>query len=1058
VGRNAPRRRGTSALVSTLAVALAAGTITLFATPDGAGSAQAAPAAGTGTSEILLDDPSSTTPRSDRLLSAGTTGFLHRQAGVAGLLWTDYANDTTVTVQGPTGVYKPTTTTCYDIQARCASGMYGQAADNVALPHASYGDPVSLWKPDGSALRTVDLDPSDYVGTYGETVVAVEDNSFITTDHPEHYRLHLVDLVDGKQRDRVVDGYPADSWWSKTVTQTGDENGFLLTYSAADAAGTSSYTVGYLDFATARLTPVFTGLDASPDLVLTDDRVGWYTEAAGLHLKPRADLSAEETVPVAGEEIVGSPVPVIVGDWLLLATSDGPVTAQSLTDGTRKTLLTWSYGTPLATPDGDALVTGGTGAADWWVRRVSLAADGTPRLEKVHKVVPYENAKTGLALSRGYLRVAEDNPSKTSDTTSWRSIGTVGGALTATAATESGSVSPKCPYAGTTCSALWGNYGEGPGDVYLGTYYDGDEGGSGLENADRLVSIGGNPLEFHTAGGAIIDVSDDYAVYDSGGSAPMQYIGEFGQGQKLKRSVRAAALNGSTLWSASTTGKLTSYSLTEDKTLATVTVPGMSCVPSELQAAGRWVYWACGTDSAGVYDSKAATSRAVSGGDVLLGDGFTVRHDHAAGTLVLTEAATGATRVIASDLPEKGTATDRRYRWTVDEYTGLVAWFDLFEQTHVATTGVAPSAVTAFRSEATSFVGSGTPFQGSWLLSRPVSSWSVTFASVQSGARGMATRTVTGGASTAWVATDWSGTTVDNARFPNGEFTWTLKATGTGTASAVTVATGEGFLQGGAPVRHDFGSPDGVDGRGDLLTLNSSGGLTFQSGTGTGKFGEKISGSGWATSIKAVPFGDLNGDRCNDVLVRLSSGALRAYKPRCGAAVTPTTSYTTLASSGWTQYDVLTSPGDVSGDGRPDLIARVASTGTVYLYKGTSTGTLSARVKLYDNWKSYKKIVGAGDLNGDGIGDLLAQDTSNTLYRYNGKGNGTFAARVKVFGDWGGSYNAVVGVGDITDDGRADLVSRDTGGNLYRNNGDGRGSFGSRTRIATGWGGYRSVS
>jgi hypothetical protein len=654
--------------------------------------------------------------------------------------------------------------------------------------------------------------------------------------------------------------------------------------------------------------------------------------------------------------------------------------------------------------------------------------------------------------------VAEDNPSSASDTTSWRTIGSVGGQLTATAATESGSVSPGCPYAGTTCSAMWGNYSNGPRDVYLDTYYDGDEGGSGLSDADRLVTIGYNPLEFHTAGGAIVDVSDDYAVYNSGGSAPMQYIGEFGQGQKLKRSVRAAALNGSTLWSASTTGKLTSYSLTEDKTLATVTVPGLSCVPSELQAAGRWVYWACGDGSAGVYDTKAVVSRAVSGGDVLLGDGFTVRHDRAAGTLVLTDAATGGSRVLATDVADTGLAVDRRFKWTVDEYTGLVAWTDLYERTHIARTGVTPSAVMSFRTEASDLVDSGTPFHGSWLLSRPVTSWSVTFTSVQSGARGKATRTVTGGASTASVATDWSGTTVDNARFPNGQFTWTLKATGTGTASAVTVATGKGWLEGGAPVRHDFSSPEGPDGRGDLLTLNASGGLTFQSGTGSGTFGEKISGSGWATTVKAVPFGDLSGDRCNDVLVRLSSGALRLYKPRCGAPVTPKTSYTTLATSGWTQYDVLTSPGDVSGDGRPDLIARVASTGTVYLYKGTSTGTLSARVKLYDAWKSYKKIVGAGDLNGDGIGDLLAQDTSDTLYRYNGKGDGTFAARVKVFGGWGGSYNAVVGVGDITDDGRADLVSRDTSGNLYRNSGDGKGSFGSRTRIATGWSGYKSLS
>jgi hypothetical protein len=192
--------------------------------------------------------------------------------------------------------------------------------------------------------------------------------------------------------------------------------------------------------------------------------------------------------------------------------------------------------------------------------------------------------------------------------------------------------------------------------------------------------------------------------------------------------------------------------------------------------------------------------------------------------------------------------------------------------------------------------------------------------------------------------------------------------------------------------------------------------------------------------------------------VRYSSGALRLYKPGCGAAVKPSAPYTSLGTSGWSQYDVLTSPGDVSGDERPDLLARATSTGTLYLYKGTSTGKLSARVKLYDNWKTYKKIVGAGDLNGDGIGDLLVQDTAHTLYRYFGKGDGTFAARTRLFTNWGGSYNTVVGVGDITDDGRADLVSRDSGGTLWRNNGDGKGSFGARAQLSTGWQGYKSLS
>ncbi|MFF3941787.1 FG-GAP repeat domain-containing protein [Streptomyces phaeofaciens] len=57
----------------------------------------------------------------------------------------------------------------------------------------------------------------------------------------------------------------------------------------------------------------------------------------------------------------------------------------------------------------------------------------------------------------------------------------------------------------------------------------------------------------------------------------------------------------------------------------------------------------------------------------------------------------------------------------------------------------------------------------------------------------------------------------------------------------------------------------------------------------------------------------------------------------------------------------------------------------------------------------------------------------------------------------GGSYDAVVGVGDITADGKADLVARDTAGDLYRQNGTGKGTFGSRPKIASGWAGYQGV-
>jgi hypothetical protein len=241
------------------------------------------------------------------------------------------------------------------------------------------------------------------------------------------------------------------------------------------------------------------------------------------------------------------------------------------------------------------------------------------------------------------------------------------------------------------------------------------------------------------------------------------------------------------------------------------------------------------------------------------------------------------------------------------------------------------------------------------------------------------------------------------------------------------------------------------------MTVTPSGTVSYQPGNGTGAFGRAMSASGWPSSVTLVPFGDLNGDRRDDVLVRFASGELRDYRTMRGQAFLTGTPHISLGT-GWNQYNVLTSPGDITGDGRPDLIARRTSTGELFLYQGTSTGKLSAPVRIAGNWSGYKKIVGVGDFNGDGRGDLLAQDTSNTLWRYDGNGSGGFKARVKVAANWGSSYNVVIGAGDITGDGRADIVSRDTAGNVWRNNGNGKGSLGARTKVAMGWQGYKSVS
>ena len=73
------------------------------------------------------------------------------------------------------------------------------------------------------------------------------------------------------------------------------------------------------------------------------------------------------------------------------------------------------------------------------------------------------------------------------------------------------------------------------------------------------------------------------------------------------------------------------------------------------------------------------------------------------------------------------------------------------------------------------------------------------------------------------------------------------------------------------------------------------------------------------------------------------------------------------------------SPGDFSGDGRPDLLARAAD-GTVYLYRGNGAGRVLARTTVATGWQQYTALTSPGDFTGDGRCDVLARTADGTLY------------------------------------------------------------------------------
>ncbi|MFJ1972859.1 FG-GAP-like repeat-containing protein [Streptomyces sp. NPDC087903] len=575
---------------------------------------------------------------------------------------------------------------------------------------------------------------------------------------------------------------------------------------------------------------------------------------------------------------------------------------------------------------------------------------------------------------------------------------------------------------------------------------------TGKERAQVWVA----PDSYHSGeptvtGGRFVDATGRFYVYQAA-STGKQYVDAvspyYTEDVRLVRTATAASVWGATLWTpGSGNGTVTAYDLEAKKTVGTVST-GAPCTVKELQVVGRWIYWNCGpTGVAGVYDRTARKNITVPSGPALVGDGYLVRHDRAASELMLTDYHSGtaaAARAIA-DLPAGSTADQRRQTWTVDKFGGDIAYVGQDHTIRIVQSGVTGQSLAKVESEVddSSVNAKDDWWHGIWQLNKPAS-W--TFTVKDSAGRTVHTET---GAGTA-VDAFWNGRTDSGAYAYNGHYTWTLAAKAT-EGSGTYSTSGTLGLTGGLQGHHDQGGY----GYGELVTLNSAGALTLQYTEGKGTFDFKQSASGWPAGTVAVPFGDMGSDRCAEMLTRMPNGELRRYAGKCGVSYKPTSSHTSLGT-GWNAYNVLTSPGDLTGDGRADLLARKASTGDVYLFANDGAGKLKAGVKIR-SWSTYKKIVGAGDLDGDGFGDVLALDRAGTLWRYDGTGAGQVKERVKVFSGWGAGYNVVVGVGDITGDGKNDLVARDTAGNLYRQTGTGKGSFGARKKIATGWNEYKGI-
>ncbi|MGH3333978.1 MAG: FG-GAP repeat domain-containing protein, partial [Nocardioidaceae bacterium] len=196
---------------------------------------------------------------------------------------------------------------------------------------------------------------------------------------------------------------------------------------------------------------------------------------------------------------------------------------------------------------------------------------------------------------------------------------------------------------------------------------------------------------------------------------------------------------------------------------------------------------------------------------------------------------------------------------------------------------------------------------------------------------------------------------------------------------------------------------------------------------------------GWGGMDLLAATRDITGDGRPDMVARVAStGALSVYPGNAeggfGAA--------TRTTERFREADQLTGAMDLTGDGRNDLVARIKGTGQLFVYPGNGTGGFAKRRLLSPEWAGYDRTAGVGDLTGDRHADLVARKGA-TLYLVPGTGTG-LGTPVALPGRWG-MFDIVSGAGDVTNDGKADLVVRDRNSKLtYVYPGDRQGGFGHR--------------
>ncbi len=271
-----------------------------------------------------------------------------------------------------------------------------------------------------------------------------------------------------------------------------------------------------------------------------------------------------------------------------------------------------------------------------------------------------------------------------------------------------------------------------------------------------------------------------------------------------------------------------------------------------------------------------------------------------------------------------------------------------------------------------------------------------------------------------------------------------------GAVSSMTVENGYGDQPWMRTALSSTVDPDGLA----LRTENSYEGLTSSPDAFQAASAATVS-TGWGGYKTILSPGDFTGDGKSDLLAIQTDGALKLFS---GDGYGGYGSAATIGSGGWAAFKQVITPGDWNGDGKADLLA-IATDGALYLYPGNGLGGWGgATTQIGSGWQNFRAVLAPGDFTGNGTSDLIAALTDGTLRLYSTGAGGTFGTSNPIIGSGYLGYVALLGAGDFTDDGKADIVGALPDGTLKVHAGDGSGGISATgTVLGSGWTSLKSL-